>query len=62
MEFAIDNPPSQKEFLQNMEIKMRDNEFLGDTELLLRPEEKFRPKEAYEMIKSELIEKIWFFS
>lgn len=58
MEFVVDNPPSQKEFLQNMEIKMQDDEFLGDTELLLRPDEKFNPQEAYELVKSELIEKI----
>lgn len=58
MEFVVDNPPSQKEFLQNMEIKMQDDEFLGDTELLLRPDENFHPQEAYELVKSELIERI----
>ena len=58
MEFVVDNPPSQKEFIQNMEIKMQDDEFLGDTELLLRPDEKFNPQEAYEIIKKELIEKL----
>ena len=41
-----------------MEIKMQDDEFLGDTELLLRPDEKFNPQEAYEIIKKELIEKL----
>lgn len=58
MDFVVDNPPSQKEFLQNMEIKMQDDEFLGDTELLLRSGEKFDPQKAYELIKRELIEKI----
>ena len=58
MEFVVDNPPSQKEFLQNMEIKMQDDEFWGDTELLLCPDEKFNPQEAYEIIKKELIEKL----
>lgn len=58
MEFVVDNPPSKKEFLQNMEIKMQDDEFLGDTELLLRSEENFNPQEAYELIKNELIEKM----
>ncbi|WP_455586097.1 hypothetical protein [Bacteroides sp.] len=38
MEFVVDNPPLQKEFLQNMEIKMQNDEFLGDTEILLSPE------------------------
>lgn len=51
MDFVVDNPPSQKEFIQNMEIKMQDDDFLGDTELLLRPDEKFDPQKAYELIE-----------
>ena len=38
MEFSVDKPPSYKQFMQNMELKMQDSEFLGDTELLLRPD------------------------
>ena len=41
-----------------METKMQDNEFLVDTELLLRPNEKNYPKKEYETIRKEFIEKI----
>ena len=53
--FAVENPPTQKEYLRNMELKMQDDEFLNDTNLLLRPDEKFNPQEAWELVKSQLI-------
>jgi predicted nucleotidyltransferase component of viral defense system len=56
--FVVDNPPTQKEYLQNMALKLQDNEFLGDIEMLLRPEENYNPQEAWELIKRELIEKL----
>ena len=34
MDFSVEKPPSYKQFMQNMELKMQDSEFLGDTELL----------------------------
>lgn len=52
------NAPSQKEFLLNMEEKMRDDEFLGDTQLILRNGEAYTPQKAYELIKIKLIDKI----
>jgi predicted nucleotidyltransferase component of viral defense system len=55
--FTVDNPPSQKEYLQNMELKMTDDEFLGDTQMLLRPDEVYNPQEAWELVKNMLIEK-----
>jgi predicted nucleotidyltransferase component of viral defense system len=58
MRFSVEHPPSRKQFLQNMEAKMLDAEFLGDTVALLRPTEEFDPAKAYELIKTELIEKI----
>ena len=45
--FVVDNPPTQKEYLLNMEQKIGDEEFLGDTEMLLRPDEKYNPVEAW---------------
>lgn len=54
--FAVDNPPTKKEFLQNMELKMQDEEFLGDTNLLLRVDDKYNPTEAWELVKNQLIE------
>ena len=38
--------------------KMLDSEFLGDITALVRPDEKYNPREAYELVKKELIEKI----
>lgn len=58
MAFSVDEPPSRKEFLQNMEAKMEDPEFLGDTTALIRPEMLYVPSTAYELVKSELIEQI----
>lgn len=40
MDFVVDHIPTYKEFVANMDEKMRDDEFLGDTTDLLR-EEKF---------------------
>lgn len=56
--FVPGTPPTQKEFLLNMEEKMQDNEFLGDTQLLLRNGEAYNPQEAYELVKKKLINKI----
>jgi predicted nucleotidyltransferase component of viral defense system len=51
MNFSVDSPPTVKEFLQNMALKMQDEEFLGDTRLLLRPDEPYNPAEAWAAIK-----------
>ena len=56
--FVVDNPPTQKEYLLNMEQKIEDREFLGDIEMLLRPDENYNPQEAWELVKKELIEKL----
>jgi len=56
--FVVDNPPTRKEYLQNMELKMKDEEFLGDTNLLLRIDGKYNPFEAWELVKNQLIEKL----
>ncbi|MDR1122250.1 MAG: nucleotidyl transferase AbiEii/AbiGii toxin family protein [Dysgonamonadaceae bacterium] len=53
--FVVDNPPTQKEYLQNMELKMQDKEFLNDTNLLLRPDNRYNPVEAWELVKDQLI-------
>lgn len=58
MKFAVDNPPIQKMYLQNMEAKMQDPEFLGDIAGLIRPTENYDQQAAYQMVKSEMLEKI----
>jgi len=56
--FVVDNPPTQKEYLQNMELKIQDSEFLDDINLLLRPDDNYNPLEAWELVRKELIEKL----
>jgi predicted nucleotidyltransferase component of viral defense system len=51
-------PPSLKVFLKNMELKMQDAEFLGDTVALIRPEEHYDPEKAYALIKTKILEKL----
>ena len=58
IDFVVDNPPTQKEYLLNMEQKIEDEEFLGDIEMLLRPNENYNPQEAWKLVKRELVEKL----
>ena len=58
IDFVVDNPPTQKEYLLNMEQKIEDTEFLGDTGMLLRPNEVYNPQEAWELVRKNLIEKL----
>jgi len=58
MAFSVDKPPTQKQFLMNMEEKMQDPDFEGDIYGLLRPGVEYNQNNAYELIKTELIEKI----
>jgi predicted nucleotidyltransferase component of viral defense system len=52
------NAVSQLEFIDNMEKKMTDKDFLGDMRGLLRPNIVYEPENAYQFIKTELLEKI----
>jgi hypothetical protein len=56
--FSVEKPPTQKEFILNMEAKMQDSEFLGDTIGLIRPAVSYNPIEAFELVRQRLIEKI----
>lgn len=56
--FVVDNPPTQREYLLNMEQKIEDAEFLGDIEMLLRPDEKYNPVEAWKLVRNLLVEKL----
>ncbi len=50
--------PSLEVYLKNIEAKMNDSEFLGDTTALLRPDETYDPIEGFRLVKSELINKM----
>jgi predicted nucleotidyltransferase component of viral defense system len=58
MRFSVQTPPSRKQFLQNMDAKMQDAEFLGDTSSLLLPSVNYDPVLAYEVVREGLIERI----
>lgn len=56
--FAVDKPPSYRQFLVNMENKMLDQEFLGDVSMILRPDIEYFPMDAYNLVRNTLIERI----
>jgi predicted nucleotidyltransferase component of viral defense system len=58
MKFSTAKPPTQKEFLLNMEAKIHDSAFLGDTTGLLRQDVQYDPQAAYELVRQKLIENI----
>ena len=58
MAFSVDKPPTQKQFIMNLEEKIQDPDFEGDLYGLLRPGVKYNQSKAYELIKTELIEKL----
>jgi predicted nucleotidyltransferase component of viral defense system len=51
-------PPSKDAYIENIEEKMTDPEFTGDTIALIRPEEKWNSDEAYKLIKKEILKKL----
>lgn len=58
MRFTVQQPPTYKQFILNMEEKIQDPDFLGDSQLLLRPEISFNPQEAYLVVKERLIDRL----
>ncbi len=58
MAFSVGNPPTRKQFLQNMKEKLDDPDFRGDIYALLRPDVEYDQEEAFKLIRTELIEKI----
>jgi predicted nucleotidyltransferase component of viral defense system len=56
--FSDGESPSKTVYLTNMENKMQEEIFLHDTQALLRPTLTFNPQEAYEIVKTKLINKM----
>ena len=50
-------PPSAKEFIINVEKKLRSNEFTGDVYSLLRPGISYDTDTAYDIVRKKLLEK-----
>ena len=58
IEFVAERAPSYKEFVQNMELKLQDEEFLDDVQPLLRPEVEFDPLQAWPLVYERLVERM----
>lgn len=58
MDFVVEQPPTRKQFLQNMTAKLKDNEFITDMYAIIRPELNYNIEEAWEIVKNNLIENI----
>lgn len=58
MQFSVDKPPTQREYMLNMDAKMNDPEFSGDTTALLRPDLLYDPQQAYDIVKTKLLERL----
>ena len=58
IEYSVDKPPTQKQFLINMEEKMTDREFLEDIHIILKPGVEYDNDEAWETVRKEIIEKV----
>ncbi|MGM9746435.1 MAG: nucleotidyl transferase AbiEii/AbiGii toxin family protein [Paludibacteraceae bacterium] len=58
MSFVVQQPPTYKQFINNMNAKLSDPDFLGDTQSLIRPDREFDPLSAYEIVRGRLIDKL----
>lgn len=58
MDFSVSKPPTYKQFIQNMESKMIDPDFIGDMENLLHSDETYDIQEAYKIVKEKIIDRL----
>jgi predicted nucleotidyltransferase component of viral defense system len=58
MSFVVEHPPTPKMYQQNLEIKMKDDDFLGDITALIRPNEIYDPQKAFEILTKMVLEKM----
>ena len=58
MSFVVAAPPTCKQFIVNMEEKLADPEFTGDTTMLLRPDISFNPEASWELVRETLVNKL----
>lgn len=59
MEFVVDKAPTYRQFVQNMEMKLSDPEFLDDTDALLREGTgHFEPHTAWKMVKQSFVDRM----
>ena len=58
MEYSVDKPPTQKQFLANMEEKILMKEFTDDVYLILKKGVQYDEREAWEMVRGKLLERL----
>ena len=59
MEFVVDKVPTYKQFVQNIELKLQDPEFLSATDILLREEAvRFDPVSAWKLVKQTFVDRM----
>lgn len=58
MDFSVSKPPTYRQFIQNMESKMVDPDFMGDMDNLLHSDETYDMQEAYEIVKEKIIDRL----
>lgn len=58
MEYSVGKPPSQKQFLANMEEKLLDREFMEDIHAVLKPGAEYDNGKAWELVKKRLVERV----
>ena len=56
--FSTGAAPSQQQFLDNMEAKIKDSEFLRDITALIRPTENYDHNIAHSFVQSQILERI----
>ena len=58
MEFVVDKAPSYKQFVNNLQGKLKVPEFTNDMQSLLRPGISFNASYAYPLIYETFIDKM----
>ena len=58
MTFVVNHVPTYKEYVLNLDEKMRDEEFLTDMDVLLHPDISYDLDESYRVVKERLINKL----
>ncbi|MFV0598442.1 MAG: nucleotidyl transferase AbiEii/AbiGii toxin family protein, partial [Bacteroidales bacterium] len=58
MEYSVNKPPTQKQFLSNIEEKITDKEFLDDIYIILKQGVEYDNVEAGVVIRDVLIKKL----
>lgn len=58
IEFVAESAPTYKQVVQNMALKIQDEEFLQDVYPLLRPEQDYDPQIAYQHVYDTFIDRM----